>query len=294
MLGLRDQATPMIQNLIDKGSDDPFALYQAWRSTGDTAYLERVYSDEITTAEQRMWMVTEAHWWSDRVELFSDILQRSRLGGMALRRNQMFPGHLVSWRFDTPTAAEDIGILVTGGQKSFKVTGYNLTGQPLHAVMTGWDVAAGQWSVTRAVEGRGRTGRLSGVRAHHRSGRDLRARQNHDLGLHSANPRRYARRRTSRPWDRPGRRQGGQVRPDRHRPQPRRQAGPRFGGGGGGRHGPRTGAGDHARPARAAGPEAENRSGGAESRLEGRLSRPHPHPGRRAGNHPTQQHRRRP
>jgi hypothetical protein len=100
-----------------------------------------------------MWMVTEAHWWSDRVELFSDILQRSRLGGMALRRNQMFPGHLVSWRFDTPTAAEDVGILVTGGQKSFKVTGYNLTSQPLHAVMTGWDVAAGQWSVTRAADG---------------------------------------------------------------------------------------------------------------------------------------------
>jgi hypothetical protein len=153
MLGLRAQAAPMIKTMVDKGSDDPFVLYQAWRSTGDTAYLEKVYSDEITTAEQRMWMVTEAHWWSDRVELFSDILQRSRLGGMALRRNQMFPGHLVSWRFDTPTAAEDVGILVTGGQKSFKVTGYNLTGQPLHAVMTGWDVAAGQWSVTRAVDG---------------------------------------------------------------------------------------------------------------------------------------------
>ncbi|MBW8892882.1 MAG: hypothetical protein JF617_12300 [Burkholderiales bacterium] len=153
MLGLRAQAAPMIKAMVDKGSDDPFVLYQAWRSTGDTAYLEKVYGDEIATAEQRMWMVTEAHWWSDRVELFSDILQRSRLGGMALRRNQMFPGHLVSWRFDTPTAAEDVGILVTGGQKSFKVTGYNLTGQPLHAVMTGWDVAAGQWSVTRAVGG---------------------------------------------------------------------------------------------------------------------------------------------
>lgn len=153
MLGLRAQAAPMIKAMVDKGSDDPFLLYEAWRSTGDTAYLEKVYGDEITTAEQRMWMVTEAHWWSDRVELFSDILQRSRLGGMALRRNQMFPGHLVSWRFDTPTAAEDVGILVTGGQKSFKVTGYNLTGQPLHAVMTGWDVEAGQWSVTRAVDG---------------------------------------------------------------------------------------------------------------------------------------------
>ena len=153
MLGLRAQATPMIKAQIEKGSDDPFLLYQAWRSTGDTSYLERVYTDEITTAEQRMWMMTDAHWWSDRVELFSDTLQRSRLGGMALRRNQMAPGHIVGWRFDTPTAAEDVGILVTGGPKGFKITGYNLTGKPIHAVMTGWDVTAGQWTLARAVDG---------------------------------------------------------------------------------------------------------------------------------------------
>jgi hypothetical protein len=152
MLGLRATVAPMIKTQIAKGSDDPFLLYQAWRSTGDTSYLERVYTDEITTAEQRMWMMTEAHWWSDRVELFSDTLQRSRLGGMALRRNQMVPGHLVSWRFDTPTGAEDVGILVTGGPKGFKVTGYNLTDRPIHAVMTGWDVVAGQWKMTRAVD----------------------------------------------------------------------------------------------------------------------------------------------
>ncbi|MDI1364683.1 MAG: LamG domain-containing protein [bacterium] len=153
MLGLRDTAAPMIKAQIAKGSDDPYALYQAWRLTGDTSFLERVYADEITTAEQRMWMMTEAHWWSDRVELFSDTLQRTRLGGMALRRNQLFPGHIVSWRFDTPTSAEDVGLLVAGNQKAFTVTGYNLTDKPLHAVMTGWDVAAGQWKMTRAVEG---------------------------------------------------------------------------------------------------------------------------------------------
>jgi hypothetical protein len=153
MLGRREAATPVLEAMVAKGSDDPFALYQAWRSTGDTSYLERVYGDEITTAEQRMWMLTDAHWWSDRVELFSDILQRSRLGGMALRRNQMFPGHIVSWRFDAPTAAEDVAILVTGGPTGFKVTGYNLTAKPVHAVMTGWDVTAGRWTLTRAVDG---------------------------------------------------------------------------------------------------------------------------------------------
>jgi hypothetical protein len=153
LLGQRATWGAEFERRAKAGDDDPFTLYEAWRTSGDTRFLEKVYSDEITTAEQRMWMMTDAHWWSDRVELFSDILQRSRLGGMALRRNQMFPGHLVSWRFDTPTGAEDVGILVTGGPKGFKVTGYNLTGRPIHAVLTGWDVAAGQWKMARAVEG---------------------------------------------------------------------------------------------------------------------------------------------
>ncbi|MDB5456752.1 MAG: hypothetical protein JWP92_2337, partial [Caulobacter sp.] len=152
MLGQRQIWGAAFKAEADKGSRDPFTLYQAWRTSGDTSYLEKVYSDEITTAEQRMWMVTDAHWWSDRVELFSDTLQRSRLGGMALRRNQMFPGHVVSWRFDTPRAGEDVAILVSDSTpKHFKVTAYNLTAQPIHAVMTGWDVAAGRWRVTRAV-----------------------------------------------------------------------------------------------------------------------------------------------
>ncbi len=121
----------------DRGSRDPFTLYQAWRTSGDLSYLEKIYADEIVTAEHRMWMMTDAHWWSDRVELFSDILQRSRLGGLAVRRNQMFPGHIVeaggspspmqrsrsaSWcRESTP--------------KHFKVTAFNLSDKPIRSVM---------------------------------------------------------------------------------------------------------------------------------------------------------------
>jgi Na+/H+-dicarboxylate symporter len=154
LLGKRQDWGTKLKDEADKGSREPFVLYEAWRTSGDPSYLEKVYSDEITTAEQRMWMCTDAHWWSDRVELFSDILQRSRLGGMALRRNQMFPGHLVSWRFDIPTAAEQVGILVSEGTpRHFKITAYNLTDHPVHAVMTGWDVVAGQWKISRAVEG---------------------------------------------------------------------------------------------------------------------------------------------
>ena len=37
-------------------------------------------------------MMTEGHWWSDRVEIPSELLQRSRLGGVALKRNWIWPG----------------------------------------------------------------------------------------------------------------------------------------------------------------------------------------------------------
>jgi hypothetical protein len=154
MLGERATWGAALKAQADGGSRDPFALYEAWRTSGDTSYLEKVYADEIVTAEQRMWMVTEAHWWSDRVELFSDILQRSRLGGLALRRNQLFPGHIVSWRFDEPSTAEQVGILVSDSTpKHFRITAFNLANQPIHATMTGWDVTAGRWHIKNTTPG---------------------------------------------------------------------------------------------------------------------------------------------
>jgi hypothetical protein len=123
--------------------------YIAWQMSGDKKYLEDLYADEIQTASQRMYMVTEGHWWSDRVELFSDLLQRSRLGGMALRRNQMFPGHLVSWRFGAPTEAESVAILIRDPLPTkFAVEAYNLSAKPIKATMTGWMIAPGTWKMS--------------------------------------------------------------------------------------------------------------------------------------------------
>jgi hypothetical protein len=118
--------------------------------SGDTKYLESLYGDEIITANNRMYMVTEGHWWSDRVELFTDELQRSRLGGMALRRNQFVPGHVVGWRFADPDGAGKVGILVPGAlPNKLEVIAYNLDDQPLAATMVGWGVAPGVWKVTQ-------------------------------------------------------------------------------------------------------------------------------------------------
>jgi hypothetical protein len=126
--------------------------YIAWQMTGDKKYLEDLYADEIQTASQRMYMITEGHWWSDRVELFSDLLQRSRLGGLTLRRNQMYQGNLVSWRFAAPTEAESVGILIHDPMPNkFAVEAYNLSTKHIKAKMTGWMIAPG----IRKMSGKG-------------------------------------------------------------------------------------------------------------------------------------------
>jgi hypothetical protein len=127
----------------------PFEQYQAWQATGDKSFLERLHADAIRTKSQNMYMLTEGHWWSDRVEQSSDILQRERLGGIALKRNQVYPGNLVSWRFAAPDGAEQVAILIPGGTpERFKVIAYNMSDRAQSAVMTGWDVAPGTWRMT--------------------------------------------------------------------------------------------------------------------------------------------------
>jgi len=137
-----------------KGRGGDFGRFIAWQMSGDTRHLEKIYGDEIITANNRMYMVTEGHWWSDRVELSTDELQRTRLGGMALRRNQFVPGHVVSWRFADPDGAQKIGLLVPGAlPNKFKVIAYNLDSKPLDATMTGWGVEPGVWKITQSVQG---------------------------------------------------------------------------------------------------------------------------------------------
>jgi hypothetical protein len=125
-----------------------FARFVEWQMTGDRHDLEALYTSEVTTDINRMYLCTEGELWSDRVELFSDLLQRSRLGGMALRRNQIFPGHLVRWHFDgPPTTAENVAILIEDASPTqFRVVGYNLGNRPIHATMTGQNIVNGRWS----------------------------------------------------------------------------------------------------------------------------------------------------
>ena len=133
-----------------------FDRYLAWQADGDKRYLEALYGEEIRAANQRMYMMTEGHWWSDRVEIPSELLQRSRLGGVALKRNWIWPGNTVSWRFDRPEAAEQVAILVPGATPThFKVIAFNTADRPVSAAMTGWNVTAGDWTMTAGTDADG-------------------------------------------------------------------------------------------------------------------------------------------
>jgi hypothetical protein len=123
-----------------------FARYAAWQASGDKSWLEALHADAIEDKAEHQYMVTEGHWWSDRVEAPSDILQRERLGGIALQRNQTWPGNTVSWRFADPEGAVKVAILVPGAtRKHFRVLGYNVSDGDLAATMSTWNVVAGRW-----------------------------------------------------------------------------------------------------------------------------------------------------
>jgi hypothetical protein len=142
--------------LLAKPGDSDFARYTEWGSGGDVSLLADIQAGSIATKTQRLYMMTEGHWWTDRVESDMAILQRERLGGVALARNQTWPGNIVSWRFTETDAGEQVAILLPDARPDhFRVIAYNTTDRPQRATMTGWGVTAGQWSMTYATSNDG-------------------------------------------------------------------------------------------------------------------------------------------
>lgn len=136
---------------IDKaksGTASAMDRYLAWETSGDVRYLEDLYGDEIRRQSETMYTRTEGHWWSDRVEMESTYLQRTRLGGLALARNFLYPGHTASWHFADPDGAVKVALLMPQAtRQSFKVIAFNADKKIQAATMTAWNVAPGTWLV---------------------------------------------------------------------------------------------------------------------------------------------------
>lgn len=134
----------------------PYIYHTAWVATGDKQWLVKQYDSQRQEATVRMPMMTEDHWWTDRVELPSQELQRQRLGGVALYRNAIVRGNRIEWRFADEASAEKLGILVKDPtDKGFSIVVHNIADTPISATILGADVATGDWRITQGVDSDG-------------------------------------------------------------------------------------------------------------------------------------------
>jgi hypothetical protein len=138
------------------GSAETFA----WQVTGDTKYLDRLYSAQLQAESNREWINTEGSLWIDRVTdsagpmFVNTELQRARLGGIALVRNNIYPGNAVGWRFAAPATPSSLGILVPEATPDhLKIIVYNLESTPVKAQMTGWEIDPGKWEIGQGTRG---------------------------------------------------------------------------------------------------------------------------------------------
>ena len=125
----------------------------AWQVDGDKSHLERIYAQQIESSATNEYIETEGSLWIDRVAAPTTELQRARLGGVALVRNALYPGHVVSWKFAPPATGQSVAILVPDATPtSFKVIAYNLETSPVRATMTGWNLDPGLWEITQGLD----------------------------------------------------------------------------------------------------------------------------------------------
>ncbi len=140
------------------------ARHLAWQLSGDTKVLAGLYEDQARAAALREYINTEGSLWIDRVNVPLAEIQRARLGGIALVRNQYVPGHAVSWRFEGRDADEQVAVLVRDATpQRFTVVAYNLDRRPVVARMTTWDVEPGTWQMTIGTRASADTGPLTGA-----------------------------------------------------------------------------------------------------------------------------------
>jgi hypothetical protein len=149
------------------GSAETFA----WQISGDTKYLERLYTAQLESESNREWINTEGSLWIDRVTdsagpmFVNTELQRARFGGVALIRNHIYPGNAVSWRFIAPATPTSLGILVPEATTDHvKIIVYNLDAVPVSTQMTGWEVDPGQWEIAEGIQTGAKDAALTGVK----------------------------------------------------------------------------------------------------------------------------------
>ena len=154
MLDIASLRQKMEQQQVEPTSD--FTRHQAWQLTGDKRYLETVYRNLLETATLNEYINTLGYIWTDRISFSTDLIQRSRMGGVNHSFSVFYTGNAVSWRFRNDNDAEKIAILVPfSTPKELKLEFFNADVKPMEAQMTGWDVLNGEWELVQGIDGNG-------------------------------------------------------------------------------------------------------------------------------------------
>jgi hypothetical protein len=121
--------------------------------SGNKHLLESLYASQIEASAIREYMNTEGSMWTDRVDVPYSELQRARLGGIALIRNSLYPGHAVSWSFHSPANEESTAILIPNATpQSLEIVVHNLSQSTVKANLTAWDVEPGRWEIVQGLD----------------------------------------------------------------------------------------------------------------------------------------------
>ena len=140
----------------------------AYHWTGDEKYLE-IYKEskfkgkeitkeemvvlgrkELKSIEQFEYINTEGSVWTDRLRFEVDLIQESRLGGIAMNRTEhMVPLNLVGWKFENDSDAENIAILFGKKERDdFSIDFYNKSRKAVTVKMRGVEVLGGNWELS--------------------------------------------------------------------------------------------------------------------------------------------------
>ena len=156
LLNMRDAWGKQIVENTSPASGPDLFRHIAWQMTGNKAFLENYYTEQIEESALREYINTEGSLWSDRVFAANRELQRSRLGGVALVRGAIHTGHTVSWRFKAPAKAESAAILVPKATPSdIKIVAFALDQKPVDVTMSAWNIEPGMWEIVQGIDTNG-------------------------------------------------------------------------------------------------------------------------------------------
>ncbi len=156
LLDMRDTWGKQIVEKTNPASGPDLFRHIAWQMTGNKAFLENYYTEQIEETALREYINTEGSLWSDRVYAANRELQRSRLGGVALVRGAIHSGHSVSWRFKAPAKDESAAILVQKATPSeLKIIAFALDAKPVNVTMTAWGIEPGVWEIVQGIDTNG-------------------------------------------------------------------------------------------------------------------------------------------